>query len=613
MSAGRRSPSVSIVVLVSTFALLLLPMSAWGAPGHAGGVPAGAKYFTGSLPSPYDASLVKRPRTLMRGVPAVLPAAVDLSAWLPPVGDQQRTSSCAAWASTYYAKTLMEKKEHPSWDLSDPRYQFSPAWTYNQTNNCGTVSGSFLSQVMRLLTQRGAVDMAQMPFDANDVATQPTRRQLQAARQYRNLDYGAFWIRKGTDPLPPNRIDDLKAWLAAGNPVVITFPLLDGFPGVDGAPPVHYFDEGGYINGMHAVCVVGYDDNANPTGADADHRGGFKIVNSVGADWNGPDKGFIYLSYDFMKRQVDEAWYMEDAPDGPVVDSISSYQANAGGVVTLRGNNFGALRRAARVSFNGVDATVMGYSNERVTAMVPEGATSGPLTLYDWEGNATASFPFTVGGLEEDDPFVRSTSPARCTTGTTVTVSAQGGDFGAGSQLYLGADTGLWIPASEQVATGSTSISGVFDLRGVLPGKYLVMIRTAAGGVARANSLMVVRDGVDTFEPNDSRRTAHGPVRSGTTHSSYISTIGDDDFYKVKVPRRGATITATLSRIPDFCSYGLSLYDASGKVLASSEGDAQTGATVKRVRVRAGTYYVLVNQSWNCNRFQPYALKVTVR
>ena len=79
------------------------------------------------------------------------------------------------------------------------------------------------------------------------------------------------------------------------------------------------------------------------------------------------------------------------------------------------------------------------------------------------------------------------------------------------------------------------------------------------------------------------------------------------------MPRRRATITATLSGLPDFCVYSLSLCDASGKVLASRDNDSQMGETVTQVRAQAGTCYVLVSQLWNCDRFQPYSLKVTVR
>jgi hypothetical protein len=57
-----------------------------------------------------------------------------------------------------------------------------------------------------------------------------------------------------------------------------------------------------------------------------------------------------------MKRYCWGAWYMEDSgPDAPVLDSLSTSQANTFGAVTLKGRNFGGYRRAARVSFNGVD------------------------------------------------------------------------------------------------------------------------------------------------------------------------------------------------------------------------------------------------------------------
>ena len=187
MTAGRRQSWIAIFALAATFALLLLAMPAWGAASRGSGVPERATSSAGLRASPSDASLVKRPRSLTGVLPAVLPPAVDLSALVPPVRSQQGTAGCAAWSTTYYAKTMMEKKEHPSWDLSDPRYQFSPAWTYNQTNDCGANSGSYLPDVMRLLTERGAIDMAEMPFDQDDTATRPLRTQLQAARPYRNL------------------------------------------------------------------------------------------------------------------------------------------------------------------------------------------------------------------------------------------------------------------------------------------------------------------------------------------------------------------------------------------------------------------------------------------
>ncbi len=124
---------------------------------------------------------------------------------------------------------------------------------------------------------------------------------------------------------------------------------------------------------------------------------------------------------------------------------------------------------------------------------------------------------------------------------------------------------------------------------------------------------LVVRDGVDTLEPNDSRRTAHGPVKSGESHASYISTIGDQDFFKVTVAKHSRTLTATLSDVPDYCSYDLALYDSSGKQLAYRINKEQKDETITLAHPRAGIYYVLVKQARNCDRYRPYTLRVTIR
>ena len=81
---------------------------------------------------------------------------------------------------------MMEKKEHPAWDVTDPMYRFSPSWTYNQVIDCGNDTGAYLTDVMKLLVQRGAVDIQEMPFTKDNAAAQPIRKQLQTALPYRN-------------------------------------------------------------------------------------------------------------------------------------------------------------------------------------------------------------------------------------------------------------------------------------------------------------------------------------------------------------------------------------------------------------------------------------------
>jgi hypothetical protein len=345
----------------------------------------------------------ERGKLTMAAAPPGLPlkAAVDLSSELPPVGNQGHQGSCTAWAISYYYKTWSEKKEHTNWDLTNSMYEYSPSFVYNQING-GVDNGSYLDDAFNLLQNAGDVDIAEMPYDQNNWTTKPTAAQLQAARPYRIPgDWGYFWFHEEEDlgPYrPPNDISGAKACLDGGKILVMGIPVYHDFPDDWTNPKNTYYDydDVSSYEGGHAVAICGYDDNINPQGIDADHRGGFLMVNSWGPDWN--DNGFVYLSYDFVKRYVCEAWAMGDlAPDGPSIASLSTGNAREGQTVAVNGHNFGTLRRSARVTFNGTTAAAS-FTDGQVTATVPAGATSGPVIVYDWDGKASNSMPFVVDG-----------------------------------------------------------------------------------------------------------------------------------------------------------------------------------------------------------------------
>lgn len=282
--------------------------------------------------------------------------------------------------------------------------QFSPAFVYNQTNG-GDDNGSTFPDAFDGLQNRGDVDIAEMPYDG-EYTRQPTAAQLEAARPYRiPTGWNYLWLKSGRGPFPSaNDVAGARAWLGAGKLLVMGIPIYSDFPDFGSNPSRAYYDyngRAGYVGG-HGVCIAGYDDNINPSGADPDHRGGFKMVNSWGASWNGASHGFVWLSYDFVKRYAWEAWTMGDLTrDGPSISSLSASSGGAGSTIHITGNNFGTRRRIARVTFNGTEATQAVFTNNRVTAMVPYGATSGPVVVYDWEG--TAGKP--VGGASNVNTF----------------------------------------------------------------------------------------------------------------------------------------------------------------------------------------------------------------
>jgi hypothetical protein len=66
-------------------------------------------------------------------------------------------------------------------------------------------------------------------------------------------------------------------------------------------------------NGLHAMCVVGYDDDKGLGGA-------FEVVNSWGKDFG--DDGYFWLTYDAFKILGTEAYVMNDKPSGKNPDDV---------------------------------------------------------------------------------------------------------------------------------------------------------------------------------------------------------------------------------------------------------------------------------------------------
>jgi hypothetical protein len=342
-----------------------------------------------------------------------LPFSIDLSGDIPPVGQQGIQGSCAAWSTGYYMKTWWEKQEHPGWDIDNANYQMSPSFIYNQVNG-GHDWGASFPGVMDLLEDTGDTDIAEFPYDDSDWLSQPSADQVEMAKQYRIPDsWGYFFINDpGTDPGPyENDITELKTHLAGGEPLVLGIPVLRDFPDYWEGPTPYYLswydesnppdwrstEEGGDLIGGHGLCVVGYNDNANPDGATPDERGGLRIVNSWGPGWNGASAGYLYMSYKFVRQWVWEAWAMEDQDSSPVISSLNPPNAATGQVVTLSGNNLGGDRREARVAFPGAPGgEVVSWTNSTVRVKVPGGAESGNVYAYDWDSIRSNGKPFTA-------------------------------------------------------------------------------------------------------------------------------------------------------------------------------------------------------------------------
>ena len=92
----------------------------------------------------------------------------------------------------------------------------------------------------------------------------------------------------------------------------------------------------------------------------------------------------------------------------PTISSFSPSSGAVGTSVTINGNHFTG---ATSVRFNGTSASFSFVNDDRVTATVPAGATTGRITVTTPSGTATSGSNFTVtGGGSHDRSVVLSIS-----------------------------------------------------------------------------------------------------------------------------------------------------------------------------------------------------------
>lgn len=240
----------------------------------------------------------------LRGVPlaatpfsgAELPKKVDLSGNMPPPGNQGNQNSCVGWATAYALKSYQEKVEErrnlaPNGKV-DPKAVFSPAFIYNQINN-GRDGGSTFIDALNLLSNHGAVSLADMPYTDRDFRKAPPNHLINQARRYR-IDY---WRQVNIRDLK-----EVKAQLNAGYPVLIGALIDEGFVNTRGNAV--WKQSRGQSLGGHAMALVGYDDS----------RQAFKLINSWGTGWG--EKGFGWVDYKFFPQVVREGYVAKDAVNG---------------------------------------------------------------------------------------------------------------------------------------------------------------------------------------------------------------------------------------------------------------------------------------------------------
>lgn len=241
-----------------------------------------------------------------------LPPAVDLSAYMPPVGDQGDQGSCVGWATAYAARAYYaEIVEHR--DTTAPVNEPSPAFVYDlirQGDDCD--GGSRIPDAMAVL-QQGAYSLADFPYSDKSCA-RPASEKVAGASDFKIDSYEQVY-----DAQTSPDLDKVKGALARGAPVVSLVILDRAFQHLSPDNAVWVSDENQPSGGGHAITLVGYDDRS----------GTFKFINSWGTAWG--DAGYAYMTYDTFLARAAEAYVM-NLPGDPEV-TLSQADLNPAPVV----------------------------------------------------------------------------------------------------------------------------------------------------------------------------------------------------------------------------------------------------------------------------------------
>ena len=181
----------------------------------------------------------------------------------------------------------------------------------------------------------------------------------------------------------------------------------------------------------------------------------------------------------------------------PVITSFTPTSGPVGTGITITGTNLGGV---TAVRFNGVVASVFsGVSATSVTATVPAGASTGPISLTTANGTAVSSSNFTVSTAA---PTIASFAPATGPVGTSVTLT--GTDLSTTTAVRF---NGVNAPTFA-VVNGTTVTATVPG--GATTG--VIGVTTAGGtGSSAASFVVLLPPTVASFAP------ASGPVGTSVT------------------------------------------------------------------------------------------------
>lgn len=216
-----------------------------------------------------------------------IPSQVDLESGCPEVYNQEDLGSCTAQAAGALAQFLMKKLDLPDWIPSRLALYW---WNRLQIDTINEDSGASLQDAMNTLVKFGVPNESLWPYDVSKFKIKPDKP----------VWSDGYWHSVKTGLAVEQNLDDIKACLAAGYPIIFGFAVFESFEtkevATTGIMPMP--KDGEKLLGGHAVMAVGYDDTTKMV----------KVRNSWGKNWG--KNGYFYMPYEFITdpRLCDDFW-----------------------------------------------------------------------------------------------------------------------------------------------------------------------------------------------------------------------------------------------------------------------------------------------------------------
>jgi C1A family cysteine protease len=235
-----------------------------------------------------------------------LSSKVMLTDFMPKIGNQGQYGTCTAWATAYYARTIVHARENNlnASDLANEKNIFSPLDIFLSTKgHASNCYGSVIYYAFQAMQERGVASLADVPYTISNKDCSGRSSATPAQYEPGKIEH----FRKAN----VRSVLEMKSYLQAGCPVVVGCMTGSQTQRYDGGV---LMDEDIDADGGHAMCVIGFDDNKGPNGA-------FCIANSWDTYWG--EDGFLWVDYNFFTDGTYTQYgYVLEADKGtpPLVD-----------------------------------------------------------------------------------------------------------------------------------------------------------------------------------------------------------------------------------------------------------------------------------------------------